>query len=256
LVLALHYVAASKDHWQPWPTASVAVVAMLCGVAVIRAFVTMVAADSRDYLEAGRVRSLRSVVSVVLYLLLGITVVSQTQIELSGLALSGAVTGVVVGIAAQATLADILAGLVILFAHPLRPGQFVTVRAAAFAGGEYSGEVGEITLFYTTLRAGAEEIRVPNSSMAASVVTLRQHLIQVYLPVILSPAQWGHVSTADLSASLTSALPSERPVALRVERMDGINIQLGVRASVATEAERATLEHALADALALLSTLG
>ncbi len=92
--------------------------------------------------------------------------------------------------------------------------------------------------------------------MAASVVTLRQHLIEVYLPVMLSPAQWGHVSTADLSAFLTFALPPERALTLRVERMDGTNVQLGVRASVATEAARPTTEHARAVALALLGTAG
>ena len=73
------------------------------------------------------------------------------QFELGGLALSGAVTGAVVGIAAQATVADVVAGLIILVARPLRPGHVVIVRAAAFAGGTYSGEVGEITVAYTTL---------------------------------------------------------------------------------------------------------
>src|SRR6185437_1692606 len=59
-----------------------------------------------------------------------------------------AVGGVVVGVAAQASLSNAVAGLVILFSRPFRTGQYVTVRAAAFAGSEYSGEVGEITLFY------------------------------------------------------------------------------------------------------------
>jgi hypothetical protein len=252
-IVALHYLTGNKDHWQPWSTFGAAVATILIGVAVIRALVAAAAARSEDYLGAGRVRSMRSLIAGVLYVVLVLTVASQTEIDLSGIALSGAVTGVVVGIAAQSSLANIIAGLVILFARPLRPGQFVTVRASAFAGSEYSGVVGEITLFYTTLLTGTQEIRVPNSAMVTSVVTLRPRLIDVYVPVILSASQWQHASTTDLSQSLTSKLPPGRTVLVQVERMEGCNVQLGVRVSVATEEERSLFEQALAAAVAQLS---
>ena len=160
------------------------------------------------------------------------------------------------GIAAQATVADVVAGLIILVARPLRPRHVVIVRAAPFAGDTYSGEVGEVTPAYTTLRAGTEEIRVPNSSTQTSVVTLRRQSLDAHLPVSLSLAAWSDVPTSDRSTSRTSALPAERTVRVRVARMDGINVQFSMTASVATEAERSTLEHALADALALLGTAG
>jgi hypothetical protein len=249
-LIGLHILSqGGGNHFQPWSTIGLAVGTVLVGIATIRALGDIVADRTVDYLGVVRSRSLRSVVSAILYVLLALAVASQTNVNLSGLALSTAVTGVVVGIAAQASIANVVAGLVILFARPFRPGQFVTVRAAAFAGSEYSGVVGEITLFYTTLFCGAQEIRVPNSSMITSVVTLRPQLIDVYLPVILTPAQWANLSTTDLAQRLTAALPAGRTVTVAVERVDAGNVQLGIRTSVASDAERGALERALATEL-------
>jgi hypothetical protein len=232
-------------HKSPWSIPTVAVITVVAGISLVRQIVDLISLRSTAYLGAARVRAARVVLSTVLYLLLALVIASQTQIDLTGIALSGAVTGVVIGIAAQASIANVIAGLVILFVRPFRTGQYVTVRAASFAGSEYSGEVGEISLFYTTLFAGSQEIRVPNSSMVTSVVTLRPQVLEVYLPVILSPAQWDRFSMADLSRDLTAALPPGRQVTAVVERMDATSVQVGVHASVANEEERSTLESAV-----------
>jgi hypothetical protein len=249
-IICLHFLSRWKDPtWQPWATAAAAMACIIFGVTIIRAFVATIAERTVDYLGVTRVQSARSAISGVLYVILALTVASQTEIDLSGIALSGAVTGVIVGIAAQASIANVVAGIVILFARPFRPGQYVTVRAAAFAGNEYSGVVGEITLFYTTLLSGVQEIRVPNSSMVTSVVTLRPQLFEVYLPVIVPAGQWGDLSTTSLTNALEAALPAGRTVIAQVERMEAGNVQLGVRASVATIEERAALEQAVVDEL-------
>lgn len=245
-VVSLHYLARWKNpSWQPWVTAAAALVSIAVGVTVIRAFVSGLVNRSVDYLGMTRVQSARSVVSGVLYLLLVLVVASQTEIDLSGIALSGAVTGVIVGIAAQASIANVVAGLVILFARPFRPGQYVTVRAAAFAGSEYSGVVGEITLFFTTILSGEQEIRVPNSSMVTSVVTLRPQLFDVYLPVLIPLAQWQDLSMTELASSLSEYLPARRAVFAQVERMEAGSVQVGIRASLATMEERSSLERAV-----------
>jgi hypothetical protein len=217
----------------------------MVGIIVARTVVAIAAERATEYLGVARVRSAQSIISVMLYVLLALTVASQTQIDLSGIALSGAVTGVIVGIAAQASIANVVAGIVILFSRPFRSGQYVTVRAAAFAGSEYSGEVGEITLFYTTIFSGKQEIRVPNSSMVTSVVTLRPQMLDVYLPVILPPARWEKLSTTELTRQLESALPTGRFVNAAVERIDGVTLQIGIHASVADYTERAVLENAV-----------
>ncbi len=248
-VVCLRYLSQWRNStWQPWATAAAAVACIIFGVAIIRTFVAVIAERSVDYLGVARVQSARSVVSGLLYLVLGLTVAVQAEIDLSGIALSGAVTGVIIGVAAQASIANVVAGIVILFARPFRPGQYVTVRALAFAGNEYSGVVGEITLFYTTLLYVEREIRVPNSAMVTSVVTLRPQLLDVYVPVIVPAGQWGDMSTADVTTALEASVPAGSAVLVQVERIEAGNVQVGVRASVASAEERAKLEQAVVDA--------
>ncbi len=247
--LAVQQVPAQlKDA--SWPTPVLVAGAALVGIVIVRSASAWAIGQAATYLGVGRARQIQTLLNVALYFILALVIASQTQIDLSGIAVSGAVTGVVFGIAAQASLSNIVAGIVILFTRPFRPGQFVTVRAAAFAGSEYSGEVGEITLFYTLLHAGPQEIRVPNSSMVTSVVTLRPQVLDVYLPVILPPARWERFSTSSLARQISSALPSGRQVTVVVERVEGTSVQIGVHASVANEEERSTLEGALLRALA------
>jgi hypothetical protein len=234
---------------QPWITPLLACVSLVLGVALVRTLTTWVIATSAAYIGPARAQAAGMVVSITLYIVLAVVVAGQTRLDLSGIALSGAVTGVIVGIAAQASLSNIIAGVVILFARPYRPGQYITARAAAFAGSEYSGEVSDITLFYTTLLAGTQEIRVPNSSMVVSVVVLRPQALDIYLPLALPLVRWEVISTAGLVHQLRAALPADRYVTATVERLDESTVQIGVRASVADDQERSLLERALVQIL-------
>jgi len=230
---------------EPLITLLFAALAVAIGIALVRTLGEWVGSASTGYVGAGRSRTIGRLVSGSLYIFGAVVIASQAKLDLSGIALSGAATGVVVGIAAQASLANSIAGLVILFARPYRIGQYVTVRAAAFAGSEYSGEVADISLFFTTLLAGVQEIRVPNSSMIASVVVLRPQALDVYVPLILPLARWESMTTTGLIRQITEVLPAGRHVTASVERLEGGSIQIGIRASVADEMERSTVERAL-----------
>ena len=230
---------------EPLITLLIAALAVVVGIALVRTLAEWVGSASAGYVGAGRSRTIGRLVSIFLYIFGAVVIASQAKLDLSGIALSGAATGVVLGIAAQASLANSIAGLVILFARPYRIGQYVTVRAAAFAGSEYSGEVADISLFFTTLLAGAQEIRVPNSSMIASVVVLRPQALDLYVPLILPLARWESMTTTGLIRQITEVLPAGRHVTASVERLEGGSIQIGIRASVADEMERSAVERAL-----------
>jgi hypothetical protein len=234
---------------QPWIILLLAAGAFSLGVSLVRAVVLWSTQASSTYLGVARSKAAGVALSVVLYVVLVVVVAGGTNLDLSGIALSGAVTGVIVGIAAQASLSNMIAGIVILFARPYRVGLFVTVRAAAFGGTEYSGAVQDITLFYTTLLDGGQEIRIPNSSMVASVVVIRPQALEVYLPVLLPLARWETLSTTGLVHQLTDALPADRQVTATVERLDESGVQIAVRASVADSRERALLERAVVQVL-------
>ncbi|MGH2344185.1 MAG: mechanosensitive ion channel domain-containing protein, partial [Chloroflexota bacterium] len=217
--LTIHDVPAQIREAN-WPIPVLTVGTAVLGISIVRTTSGFISGQATAYLGVGRAGGARTLLSVVLYTIMAILIASQTQVDLSGIAVSGAVGGVVIGIAAQASLSNAVAGLVILFSRPFRTGQYVTVRAAAFAGTEYSGEVGEITLFYTTLFAGPLEIHVPNSSMMTSVVTLRPQSLEVYVPVLIPPERWQGMSTTTLTRRIREALPPNRNVSVLVEKVD------------------------------------
>jgi small-conductance mechanosensitive channel len=90
------------------------------------------------------------------------------------LALGGAVTAVIAGLAAQQTLANLMAGMVLLTAHPFRVGERVRLQGGPLAG-TLEGVVSSLGLFYTVFASGADPIMVPNSVvLAVAVVPLRE----------------------------------------------------------------------------------
>ena len=84
-------------------------------------------------------------------------------ISLQALAVGGGFTAVVFGLAAQQTLGNLFAGMVLLSARPFRLGERVRLQAGALAG-SLEGVVSSLGLLYTTLSRGEERIMIPNTS--------------------------------------------------------------------------------------------
>ena len=90
------------------------------------------------------------------------------------LAVGGAFTAVVVGLAAQQTLGNLIAGTVLLSARPFRVGERVRLQGGGIAG-TVEGVVSSLGLLYTTFASGDDQIMVPNSVVLnVAVVPLRE----------------------------------------------------------------------------------
>jgi small-conductance mechanosensitive channel len=90
------------------------------------------------------------------------------------LAVGGAFTAVIIGLAAQNTLGNVLAGVLLLSARPFRVGDRVRFQAGGLAG-QVEGVVMSLGLLYVTLAQGEDSILIPNNvAMAAAVVPLRE----------------------------------------------------------------------------------
>jgi small-conductance mechanosensitive channel len=90
------------------------------------------------------------------------------------LALGGAVTAVIVGLAAQQTFANVMAGGVLLSARPFRVGERVRLQGGALAG-TVEGVVSTLGLLYTTLASREGLILVPNAVvLSVSIVPLTE----------------------------------------------------------------------------------
>jgi small-conductance mechanosensitive channel len=90
------------------------------------------------------------------------------------LAVGGAITAVILGLAAQQTLGNLIAGTVLLSARPFRVGDRVRMHAGGVAG-QVEGTVVSLGLLYTTLANGEDRIFVPNNVvLSGAVVPLRE----------------------------------------------------------------------------------
>jgi len=105
-----------------------------------------------------------------LYVLLGI--LGLLHVNLGNILVGGAVTGIVLGIAAQSALGNMFGGMLVLLLHPYAVGQRIMVRSSSFGGVEYAGTVREVTLFYSVLDSAAGRLVIPNAIAVASVVRI------------------------------------------------------------------------------------
>jgi small-conductance mechanosensitive channel len=118
--------------------------------------------------HAGIVRYVLLLAGVFTILTLSLTVLGVNPRQLL---VGGAVTGVLLGIAAQQSLANIFAGLVLLFASPFRVGDRVRFRAGALSG-QIEGVVADLSLTYVAVETDEGRVLLPNSQVLASAVML------------------------------------------------------------------------------------
>jgi small-conductance mechanosensitive channel len=79
------------------------------------------------------------------------------------------VTGVIVGIAAQQSLGNVFAGMVLLMTRVFRVGDQVRIRSGPL-GGEINGVISGMGLSYVVLEAEDGRLHVPNSQVLSAAV--------------------------------------------------------------------------------------
>jgi len=91
------------------------------------------------------------------------------KIPIGQLVLGGAITGILIGIAAQQTMANLFAGIVLLLSRPFHVGQLIRIRSGAL-GGVLDGTVTEIGITYVHLDTGEGVLALPNAQVLAAAV--------------------------------------------------------------------------------------
>jgi small-conductance mechanosensitive channel len=91
------------------------------------------------------------------------------NIAVTQLVVGGALTGVLVGIAAQQSLANVFAGIVLLLARPFQVGDQVGIRSGALSG-LIEGTVSEVSVTYVRLETENGPVHLPNSQVLAAAV--------------------------------------------------------------------------------------
>jgi small-conductance mechanosensitive channel len=161
-------------------------------------------------------------------------------------ALGGAAATVVIGLAAQQTLANVIAGTVLINARTFRVGERVRLQGGSLAG-TVEGVVNTLGLMYTTLASGEEPIMVPNSvALGSAVVPLRQPT-GVELRARLRP----NVTPIEVEEHLKDALetPLRGSPRITLEEIDGDEVVVRISATPQQSADGPRLATELLGAI-------
>lgn len=164
----------------------------------------------------------------------------------STLAVGGAFTAVLLGLAAQQALGGIFAGIVLQSTRPFRVGERVRLVGGALAG-SIEGTVSSLGLFYTTLSQGADRLMVPNNVLLSLVVVpLREPDkvdVRVRFPMQTSPKQ---VEDRLLQAI---TVPTRYKPSVSLEELDADGVVFRVNATPLRPEDGSKLADEVLDAL-------
>jgi small-conductance mechanosensitive channel len=221
----------------PWHRAAVAVTVIIIA-AVFAKLVDAALARRQLAPEAvTRYRVLRRVVMTTIVfvgVLSALLVIPQVRAVAGGILASSAVIGLVLGFAAQRTLGNVIAGVLIALSQPIRLGDRVEVD-------ESVGTVEEIALTYTFIRLpDGTRLVIPNEKLASD--TIRNFTIRSPEKVAVVTLQVG--LEHDLDDALR-VLRSEMGGDVFVSALEDDSATITIRESADSEAEAEKLAREL-----------
>ena len=162
----------------------------------------------------------------------------------------GAFTAIVLGLAAQQTLGNLFAGLVLITARPFRVGERIRLQAGAI-GGIHEGIVSSLGLMYTTLARGADRIMIPNMQVIAAVVVPIVEPspvdVRVHLGSGIRPSQVQELLDAQIRT------PTRARATVLLEELDSQDVIIRVQATPESADQGAKLADEIISALSAVT---
>ena len=178
-----------------------------------------------DPATAGTVGFVIRLATVVAAFLVALGVAGVNAKEL---ALGGAFTAVIFGLAAQQTLGNLIAGTVLLSARPFKVGERVRLQGGPLAG-KIEGTVSSLGLLYTTFATGEDSMMVPNSVVLNVAILPLREPEAVNLRARLAAG----MTPGDLQETLEKSLQTPLRDAPRItlEELDGEEVVVRISAT-------------------------
>ena len=146
-----------------------AVLFLIFGVVAVRSATKEILKTVPPSLGDNRKNGLRWVCLLVGYLVVIFGTLGALNVPIERLLVGGAVTGVILGIAAQQSLGNLFAGLILLLTRPFAIGDEIALRSGPL-GGVLTGLVADMNLTYVKLVTDNGTILLPNSTILTAVV--------------------------------------------------------------------------------------
>lgn len=181
-------------------------VVLAVGLLIIRLVMNMVNRFlSRSSMEKAAHSMIKTSLQVVLYVLLGLMVVSGLGIDISGLLALFSVLTLAVSLAIQNALGNVISGFMLIYTDPFSSGDFVEV------GGQ-SGTVEEIGLTYTKLlTSDGKFVYIPNGAVTSAEIVNYTVLGKRRVDVTVSASYDAPVDTVLEALKEAAQLPATRP---------------------------------------------
>jgi len=164
----VHYLGTTGIPWQILAFGLAVAFCALASVATLD-----LASKAKAVLDPSAGASHAAVVRYALLLIGAVTTLIITLgllgIPIGQLVLGGALTSVFVGIAAQQSLSNVFAGLVLMLAHPFRIGDGIRLQAGAL-GGQVSGTIVEVGITYVRIATSTGVLSIPNSQVLNCII--------------------------------------------------------------------------------------
>ena len=196
-----------------------------------------------DPATAGTIGFLIRLLTIAVALLVALRIAG---LEARTLAIGGAVTAVVIGLAAQQTVGNLFAGTVLLSARPFRVGERVRLQGGAIAG-QIDGIVSSLGLLYTTLASGDDRIMIPNSVVLNMAITpLREPdavVLRARLPADVRPS-----AVQAMLDETVEVMTRSRPD-IELQELDGDEVVVRISATPERPADGARLADEILSAI-------
>ena len=144
-----------------------AVILLAAGIIAVRSLSRAVRETFDERLGPGKSAGVGLLVTILGYLVVLLAVLRAIGVDLSALLLGGAMTGIIVGIAAQQSLGNFFAGIMLMIVRPFEVGQEVSLKSPL---GEFTGIVTDLTMFYVHLSTDRGAVALPNAGVLAAAV--------------------------------------------------------------------------------------
>src|SRR5580693_9675062 len=155
----------------PYQILAIGLAVVFCALASVATL--DLASKARTVLEPSAGPSHAAIVRYALLLIGAVTTLIITLgllgIPIEQLVLGGALTSVFVGIAAQQSLSNVFAGIVLMLAHPFRIGDGIRLQAGAL-GGQVSGTIVEVGITYVRISSSTGVLSIPNSQVLNCII--------------------------------------------------------------------------------------
>jgi small-conductance mechanosensitive channel len=189
-------------------------------------------------LDPGTAGTVGFAIRLITILLVGLIALGIAGVKPQTLAVGGAATAIVLGLAAQQTLGNIFAGVVLQGTRPFRVGERVRLTGGPLAG-SVEGTVSSLGLFYTTVIKGQDRMMIPNNVLLVVAVEPLREPDAIDLRARFD----SHLSPSTVQDMLRQAItvPTLRQPRIELEEVDRDEVVLRISATPVNPGDGAKL---------------